>query len=74
MHDAGSLEALGVPTAAIVTEAFLNEARAQLAAMGMETLQPVVVPHPLSTLSDEEITGRAREAAPLVVKTLLRDG
>jgi hypothetical protein len=35
----------------------------QRAALGMEHLAPVVINHPLSTLSDEEIDKRAQQAA-----------
>ena len=35
----------------------------QRAALGMEHLAPVVIDHPLSTLSDEEIDKRAQQAA-----------
>ena len=71
MHDGVSLEQLGVPAAVIVTEAFLHEAHVQRAALGMEGVEPAVIPHPLSTLSDEEIAGRAAAAAPQVKKILL---
>ncbi len=71
MHDGISLEQLGVPTAVIVTETFLHEARVQRDALGMEGIEPAVIPHPLSTLSDEEIAERAAIAAPQVKKILL---
>lgn len=71
MHDGVSLEQLGVPTAVIVTETFLHEARVQRAALGMEGVEPAVIPHPLSTLSDGEIASRAAAAAPQVKKILL---
>ncbi len=71
MRDTVSLEEKGIPTAVIVTRSFLHEARAQRAALGMEALEPVAITHPLSTLSDEEIESRAREAAPGVRKILL---
>jgi len=71
MHDAVALEQRGRPTAVIVTETFVEEARSQLAALGMEGLTPVVIRHPLSTLPDEEIAGRALEAAPQVERVLL---
>ena len=51
------------PTAVIVTEEFLHEAEMQRSALGMDGLTPVVITHPLSTLTDEEIAGRAKEAA-----------
>jgi hypothetical protein len=62
MHDGISLESLGVPTAVIVTTTFLHEARVQRAALGMTGIVPVVIEHPLSSLSDEEIRGRAAQA------------
>ena len=71
MHDAISLEEKGVPTAVVVTEVFLHEAHVQRAALGMNNLDPVVIQHPLSTLSDEEISARASEAARQAVKILL---
>ena len=63
MHDAVALEERGVPTAVIVTDSFLHEADVQRAALGAELLEPVVITHPLSTLTDEEIAGRGNEAA-----------
>jgi len=67
MHDGISLESLGVPTAVIVTTEFLHEARVQRAALGMQGLVPVVIRHPLSSLSDEEIRGRAAQALEQVL-------
>ena len=70
MHDGISLESLGVPTAVIVTSEFLHEARVQREALGMTGLVPVVIQHPLSSLSDEEIRGRAAQALEQVVGVL----
>jgi len=72
MHDAVSLEEQGLPTAVIVTRSFLTEAHTQRAALGMEALEPVVITHPLSTLTSEQIESRASEAVPQVKKILLR--
>ena len=66
MHDAVSLEALGVPTATVVTSEFVEEANTQASALGMPTIQPAVIDHPLSTLRDSEIEARAEQALPLV--------
>ena len=63
MHDAVSLEAQDRPTAIVVTTEFLHEAEVQRAALGMEALRPVVIEHPLSTLSDAEIAARGADAA-----------
>ncbi len=55
----------------IVTAGFLHEAHVQRAALGMEGLDPAVITHPLSTLSDAEIEARAREAVPQIKRILL---
>lgn len=62
-----SLEALGVPTAVIVTAEFVREAKLQREALGMKDLVPVVIQHPLSSLTDDEIRARAAAAVPQVV-------
>jgi hypothetical protein len=67
MHDAIELEARGVPTAVIVTTEFVREARVQREALGMTGVVPVVIAHPLSSLSDEEIRARAAAALPQVL-------
>jgi len=67
MHDGFSLESLGVPTAVIVTSEFLHEARVQREALGMQGLVPVVIQHPLSSISDEEIRARAAQALEQVL-------
>lgn len=62
MHDAVSLETRGLPTAVIVTTAFVREAEVQRAALGMDGLEPVVIAHPLSTLTSAEIDSRVADA------------
>jgi len=46
-----------------VTTEFLHEAEVQRAALGMPDLVPVVIDHPLSTLSEAEIDAHAGQAA-----------
>jgi hypothetical protein len=53
---------LGRPTAVIVTTEFLHEAEVQRDALGMRDLAPVVIDHPLSTLTEAEIHARAEQA------------
>jgi hypothetical protein len=53
---------LGRPTAVIVTTEFLHEAEMQRTALGMPDLMPVVIDHPLSTLTDAEIDRRVEQA------------
>ena len=71
MHDGVALEERGIPAAVIVTEPFVHEARMQRSALGMGSLEPAVIDHPLSTLSDEEISFRACQAAAQVKKVLM---
>ena len=68
MHDAVRLEAAGIPTAVIVTTVFEHEARVQREALGMRALEPVIVAHPLSTLSSEQLDERAKEALDQVLR------
>ena len=49
--------------AVVVTSEFLHEAEMQREALGMPGLVPVVIDHPLSTLSDAEIDARAAQVA-----------
>ena len=58
----------------IVTDAFLREAHVQREALGAEDLEPVVITHPLSTLTADEITARAVEAAAGVRQVLASRG
>ena len=74
MHDAVELERRGVPAAVIVTDAFLHEADLQRTALGAELLAPVVIPHPLSTLTAGEIAARAAAAAAGIRKVLTGGG
>jgi len=67
MHDGMSLESLGVPAAIIVTTEFLREARVQREALGMNDLVPVVIDHPLSSISDEDIRNRATQALGQII-------
>lgn len=71
MHDAVMLEAAGRPTAAVVTSEFVREADTQRDALGMEGLNAVVIAHPLSSLTDEEIARRIEQVLPQVERLWL---
>ena len=70
MHDAVMLEAAGRPTAAVVTTEFVREADTQRDALGMTGLAAVVIDHPLSSLTDEEIARRIEQLLPQVESVL----
>jgi hypothetical protein len=71
MHDGVRLESRSRPTAVVVTTEFLREAEAQRAALGMDALAPVVIQHPLSTLTEAEIDARAADVATQAVRIWL---
>ncbi len=71
MHDSVRFETLGLPTAVVVTSEFVHEAHVQRAALGMNGLDPVVITHPLSTLTDEQIDQRIEEAVTQARQTWL---
>jgi hypothetical protein len=62
---------LGRPTAVVVTTEFVHEAEVQRAALGMPDLLPVVIDHPLSTISEAEIDRRAAQAAERAIAVWL---
>ncbi|MGO9886190.1 MAG: hypothetical protein ACLPV4_24620 [Solirubrobacteraceae bacterium] len=49
------LERLGIPTAAVATEPFGDEALEQAALLGMPDYRMVFVPHPVQLLSAAEL-------------------
>ena len=65
------MEALGRPVAVVVTTEFVHEAEVQRTALGMPDLVPVVIDHPLSTISEAEIDARADQAAEQASRTWL---
>lgn len=70
VHDVVRLEALGIPTAAVGTEPFIDEALEQARALGMPGYRMVLVPHPVQLLTDEQLTALADEAYPAIEQRL----
>lgn len=58
IRDAVALEDLGLPTAPIITTEFVNETRLTRVAVGMPALRPVVIDHPVSSITAEEVAAR----------------
>ena len=71
MHDSVMLEAKGRPTAMVATSEFMLEARTQRDALGMTDLEPVLITHPLSSLTEAEIGRRIEEALPQIERVWL---
>ncbi len=58
IRDSVALEKLGVPAAAIVTTEFVRETELTRRALGMPDFEPVVIDHPVSSITREEIAAR----------------
>ena len=61
VRDAVALEKLGVPAAAIITTEFVRETQLTRQALGMPDFEPVVIDHPVSSITQEEIGTRVRQ-------------
>lgn len=61
---------MGVPTATLVSTAFVTLARAQATALGVPDLPLVVVPHPMADRQAPEVHAIADRATPLVMRAL----
>jgi hypothetical protein len=71
--DAIILEKAGIPAIAIVTDAFHSTAREMAELWGVPNFRFVMMPHPLASLTEQEIDRRADELAGKVI-ALLREG
>lgn len=71
MFDSVLFERAGVPSVPIITEPFVPTAEAILKMHGVPDMPFVAVPHPITSLSDDDLRERARQAAPQVEAILL---
>jgi hypothetical protein len=63
VRDSIALERLGVPTACIITTEFVQETALTRVALGMQGLRPVVIDHPVSSITAEEVAARVAQIA-----------
>jgi hypothetical protein len=61
VRDSTELEKLGIPTAVIITTEFVRETELTRQAVGMKALEPVVISHPVSAITAEEVTQRVAQ-------------
>src|SRR5271169_2706638 len=61
IRDSVALEKLGIPSAAIITTEFVRETELTLRALGMPDLEPVVIDHPVSSITQDEVDARVRQ-------------
>jgi hypothetical protein len=63
LHDAISGERRGVPSTAVMTEKFVTAAEIMARSLGAPEYPLVVVAHPISSATAEQLADRARIAA-----------
>lgn len=61
LRDAIALEKLGLPCATIITTEFVRETELTRQAVGMRALEPVVIAHPVSSITAEEVAQRVAQ-------------
>jgi len=61
VRDAIEFEKLGIPSAVIVTTEFVRETELTRQAVGMCSLEPVVISHPVSSITAEEVAVRVQQ-------------
>lgn len=61
VRDSIALERLGIPAACIITTEFVQETRLTRTALGMEALVPVVISHPVSSITAAEVAQRVAQ-------------
>lgn len=71
MADGIVLERAGVPAVSICTDAFRAPARAMADMYGLPDFEPVMIPHPIASLTQAEIEANIREVIPEVVRLLM---
>jgi hypothetical protein len=64
------LERLGIATAAVATEPFVDEALEQARVLGMPDYRMVFVGHPVQLLSREQLRDSADRAFPEIARRL----
>ena len=63
IRDSVALEKLGLPAAAIITTEFELETELTRTAVGMRGLIPIVIDHPVSSITPAEVEARAAQVA-----------
>lgn len=74
MHDGSALEERGVPSVAVCTEVFFAAGKVQARVLGHSDLEPLTVPHPIQSLTPDQIRERAEGAVEELVARLTKNG
>jgi hypothetical protein len=68
--DGTLFEGRGIPAASITTDAFVASGTAMASARGYPNYRYAMIPHPLSSLTPEQVEERAHEILPEVLEIL----
>jgi hypothetical protein len=71
VHDGIHLDRAGIAAATICTDHFVETAQATASVWGVSDYPVIYMPHPLSTLTEDEIQAQAQRLADQVVHVLL---
>jgi len=71
LHDGITFERLGIPSAVVITEPFIPAAQAITELDGLPDYGYVAIPHPVTSLSVEQLAERSRDIAVQVEAILL---
>jgi hypothetical protein len=71
MHDAIELEKKGIPSTVLVTKPFDTQAKAMTTILGLPGFRYTIIDHPMGSLNDEQIMGRARQAIDQVLSQIV---
>jgi len=78
MHDVATAERAGVPSTAILSDAFGSQGLFQADGLGLEAAAAerliVLAEHPISDATDAELRAKAERLFPDLVRSLTRDG
>ncbi len=70
MHDGIEMERRGVPAAVICTEPFRPTVETVAKVRGMDGYPVAYIPHPVGSLTEDQLRERAKEIAPEIKKLL----
>jgi hypothetical protein len=71
VHDVVRLERRGIPSVAVATTPFIDEAAEQAHSLGMPGIGTVFVPHPVQLLPSSELEDLADRAFPAIRNRLV---
>ena len=71
MHDTTWFESNGTPAVFVASDAFIDAAERQAAALGLPDVRRVFVPHPIQDATDAELRAKADAIIDQVIAALL---